>query len=569
MRIFFCSFIISVAICSGANSSGYWRLYDLLLHSRKSVPFCSGIIIQRKEGVQVLETSSLNDEDGRPKGLILKEVRYRPLVFLYAQPSLTHEFGLIWHQAGMFALRFQMNREAALYFLTQAAEYNKPESQFMKAILHKEDQKYEESFLSMKKAANNRHAEAAYHLGVYYEKGIGTAKNLARAEKCYRFSGLNGNCSVVLASASALGHLLFDQGRYQAALGCFESISSYDNEPSWYARLLSALLNNPPTKKVVKFCEEIEEKLPKPKVTGNGILQKKPRQKDIEAYFGALDEKGDAKAPFCIALLHRDKNEVEKAISCFLRSAQRGYAPAQIRCGNLAMEAKKFEKAYPFFLAAAEKGYPEAMFNCAVTCEKWLEHAGKGALSEVDQMQVREKIKIWYSKAADLNFLPAIHELGMVLYHEGKFEKTFRYLSLAADNGFDASIINLGLILYSQGCYERALTYLVKMADQNNYEARYYAGLVYGFHMPTTPLNFKKAVYYLTLASEGGITEANGGLKQLFERKAQAPNIPGEGEDYELFIYPPIGDVEGNTNTKSEHNEESKSSQMNEDDQTE
>ena len=544
MRIFFCSFIIIVAICSSANSSGYWRLSDLPLHPRKSVLFCSRIIIQREEGVQVLETSSLNDELGQPKGIIVKEAQYKPLVILYAQPSLAHEFGLIWHQAAMFALRFQMNRNAALYFLNQSSEYNFPQSQFIKAILEKEAQNYGESFLSMRKAANNNHAEAAYHLGVYYEKGIGTAKNLARADKCYRYAGQYGNASVVSKSTLALGHLLFGQGRYEEALKYFEFISNHDDEPYWYARLLSILLNKPSAKKKEKFYEEIEEKSSKPNTKYGGILRKKTEQNDIAAYFCALDEKGDAKASFCLALLYKDKNEVEEATSYFLRSARRGYARAQIECGNFALNAHKFGNAYRFFLAAAAQGFPEAMFNCAVTCENWLAHHEKGTLSEVDQMHVRQKIKNWYVKATSLNFLPAIHELGMVLYYEDKFQESFKYLSLAADNDYDASIRNLGLILYSHGYYEKALAYLVRMADQNDYEAEYYAGLVYGFHLPNTPSNFKSSAYYLTLAREGGITEAKGALKQLYEKIAQAPNIPKEGEDYEFFIYPPIGHLE-------------------------
>ena len=342
------------------------------------------LITPSANGLTVLTTSAVNCQPN-DISLIERKSIFIPFMVRYCQLSLAYEIGKMCYEWGMFCLKFQGNQEAALYHFSRGSDYDRVESQFMKALLHKERGEKAEAFISMRKAAANGHSEAIYNVGIYWENGSGTHVNLTIAGNLYR------------------------------------------------------------------------------------------------------------------------------------ESAKRGYALAQNKCKELALLASEegnFKKTLMFIEAAAIGGDLEAMLAMTVMYNKCSLDSGKTALSDKDKKAHNEKIKFWYKKAAAANYLPAVHEWGVISYRNGEFEQAIKYFRRSGSQGFLPSIQNLGLILYVNQCYQEALPYLEKA---ENAEHLYHAGMIYKGELPGTEKikDLRKAEYYLTLAKEQGLKEAEDALAQL------------------------------------------------------
>ena len=219
-------------------------LNEVIFHPnlRLVIKSCPRFIMQEPNGITVMRTGP----DSKSKGLVVKEFKFVPHMVLYSRPSLAHEFGQTWHNTGMFYLRFCGNEEAALYHFSQGAGYGKPDSAFMKALIHQGRGEYSESSFFMRKAARKDHIEAVYHLAIFHEKGIGVDIDLGKAEAGYRIAQQNG----FQPAALALGHLLFDQQKFRGALEVFNSLSYCNEEAHWYSRCHIQVRSATP----VKFC---------------------------------------------------------------------------------------------------------------------------------------------------------------------------------------------------------------------------------------------------------------------------------------------------------------------------
>jgi|GEM_PF-5256316 len=494
MRKFPLFFLIGFLAClTPGFSSGLMSLDEVMTHSNLSLVIKSypRFVMKEPDGITVLSTGP----DSDLKGLIVKGFKFVPYMVFYSRPSLAREVGQIYHRVGMFYLKVYGSEEAALCYFSQGAGYGEPDSAFMKALIHRRRAEHSESSFFMRKAARKDHTEAVYHLATFYEKGIGIGVDLGKAEKGYRFAQQNG----FQPAALALGHLLFDQQKFQGALEFFNSLSQHNEEAYWYRRLLEVFLRP-------------EEQLQQ---------QSLAKLSGIIGHFRDLDDSGDPKAPFClVGLLSKIQYNWKgnQSIPDYTRSAKRGYAPAQIACGYLYLKAKKnYRRAFDFFTQAADQGHPRAMFQLAVIHERSYLHPKKAAVSPAIKQADRKKAKAYYAKAAKANFLPAIHELAMILYSEGKTEEAISYLTLAAKRGFSTSVGNLGLILYSHQRYEKALPYLFEAGKKGNTEALYHAGKIFEGILPSTQSlkDLKKTHYCFTLAAEQGLGEAREAL-QLF-----------------------------------------------------
>ena len=324
MRKFPLFYLIVFLICLTPSFSSDLALSEMISHPnlKKVIKSCPRLIIQRPDGVMVLATVP----DSNLKGLVVKEFKFVPHMVLYSRPSLVHEVGQIYHHAGMFYLRVCGNEAAALYHFFQGSGYGKPDSAFMKALIHQGRGEHSESSFFMRKAARKDHIKAVYHLATFYEKGIGIGVDLEQAEKGYRFAQQNG----FQPAALALGHLLFDQQKFRGALEVFNSLSQHNEGACWYSRLLEVLLT-PKEQLQQQYLSELTL---------------------ILDHFRALDANGDPKAAFCLVrLLSKIQYnwEGDDAIPYCTRSAKRGYAPAQIACGYFYLKAKKdYRRAFDF-----------------------------------------------------------------------------------------------------------------------------------------------------------------------------------------------------------------------------
>ncbi|OQX43280.1 MAG: hypothetical protein B0D88_04800, partial [Candidatus Sedimenticola endophacoides] len=145
--------------------------------------------------------------------------------------------------------------------------------------------------------------------------------------------------------------------------------------------------------------------LANPMEQGMRAYQRGERETALEHWL-PLAEDGDPEAQFLVSLLHLEgvqgqgADDSAMALEWLIRSAAKGFAPAQFNLGNQYLQgagvAQSYQQAARWFEPAAQQGFLGAQFNLAN-----LYMAGKGVERDV------EKARFWYARAAEKGSQPA------------------------------------------------------------------------------------------------------------------------------------------------------------------
>jgi len=139
-----------------------------------------------------------------------------------------------------------------------------------------------------------------------------------------------------------------------------------------------------------------------------------------------------------------------------------------------------------------------------------------------------DKAMEWYQKAADIDYLPAIHNVGYLYYHgygvPQDYKKAFQYFSRASERGYALSKGKLGEMYYNgyyvEQDYDKAFELLKKAAeatDGSNGDAMKRLSDCYRFGKGTTK-DLEKAEYWLKKAQDNGSKDANKIIRLISDR---------------------------------------------------
>lgn len=188
------------------------------------------------------------------------------------------------------------------------------------------------------------------------------------------------------------------------------------------------------------------------------------------------------------------------ALSAFALISTAGLAASadQYEDGMKAFKKRDYGTALSLWVPLAEAGHVAAQFNVARMFDSGI------GVTEDDA-----KAALWYGKAADQDFVPAIRELAL-FYLDGEGvpadpAKGLDLLEEAADAGDADANFELGM-LYREGDvvqkdYAEAMKWYLTAAAQGHSQAQYMIGFMYGSGYGV-PQDFVMAYYYYSLAAD-------------------------------------------------------------------
>ena len=140
-----------------------------------------------------------------------------------------------------------------------------------------------------------------------------------------------------------------------------------------------------------------------------------------------------------------------------------------------------------------------------------------GFWGEVDLKQA----EYWYRKAAQQNYIKAIHNLGVVLFLQKNYKDALPYFEKSANMNHADSINMLG-IYYLEGVlfekdYKKALEYFDKALDidENNASAQFNVGQAY-YYGHGVQQNYQKAFAWYTKAAKQDYSLAQIQLAEMY-----------------------------------------------------
>jgi TPR repeat protein len=132
-------------------------------------------------------------------------------------------------------------------------------------------------------------------------------------------------------------------------------------------------------------------------------------------------EKGNAVALFELGLLLQSMDDsFNDAVNCFRLSAQKGYAPAQFKLGNIILDLAKGDddarsNAMDLYLQAAQQKYAPAQLKLGLICKQLaVDHDD----DEEDDYELMERSMMFIREAAEQGIADAQFSLG-VMYSTG------------------------------------------------------------------------------------------------------------------------------------------------------
>jgi TPR repeat protein len=271
----------------------------------------------------------------------------------------------------------------------------------------------EERFASEKKAAEAGNAEAQMLLAYAYDVGIGVTKDAAKAIEWYEKSAAQGypRAQLMLGQDYFFGKW----GKREIAKGA-----------EWYQKAVSqaGIKGDPSVESRIGLAFEKGKEVPKDAAKAMEWYQRAAAQDYglAQFYLSLMYENGNgvpkdaAKAEewFQKAVAHgweEDKDDLnkyttlspdrDKSVAWFKKGAERGYASAQYRLGEIYESwmheiygygsgvANDYDKAFDLYQKAAEQGHVKAQYSLG----EMYRH-GKGVAADAD------KAIEWYQKAA-------------------------------------------------------------------------------------------------------------------------------------------------------------------------
>lgn len=201
-----------------------------------------------------------------------------------------------------------------------------------------------------------------------------------------------------------------------------------------------------------------------------------------------------------------------------------------------------YNKSYNYYLKAALKNHPKACFMVAYLIVnkkvsdnydlalKYLEQAilydSSAALNMMGNLYNKGIIKkknieraiFYYTKSADLGYVYAFNNLGLIKEKEEKYGEALYYYKISADLGESWALNKVGEHYRKTKDLETAYLYYIKSSECPISERNFYSyyNLAKYYYLKDNK-NYEKGIKYLIIAKENNIDEADKLLKSLEE----------------------------------------------------
>ena len=385
-------------------------------------------------------------------------------------------------------------------------------------------------------------ADAAYHMGLMNEFGMGVSENVDLAEAWYRVAARQKH---VLAQL-ALGK------RFEG----LPSITAKEDAVFWYEQ--AAAQGNCEAQFALGRIYCAGEIVVRDFVKGVAWYTRASQQGDGRAlltlgnlYRGGLDEmavacfkqaadQGVAEAQYLLAQhLRFGKGttvNLQESLYWYRQAANQDHVGAQSALGGVYLAGigtvKDFPAAFEWFSKAAEKGDPAAQWNLGGMYAS----GGKGVKRDI------QLAFAWCKKAADQDFLPAQSTLGVLFALVKDHTKAALCWVQAAERGDPEAQYNLGVVIAKGEGIEKdvkaAFSWFCKAANQGVLKAQARLGLMYASGEGVA-LDAIEAHKWFFLAAMGGDAASQSNLKrsefqlssvQIAEGRRRASDWSGKSE---------------------------------------
>jgi TPR repeat protein len=417
------------------------------------------------------------------------------------------------------------------------------------------------------KTAENGNKHAQYNLGLIYENGVGTEKDLEKAFHWYQKAAENDHSIAMfnLANSYYFGNgteknlkKAFHWHRKAAenghSIAMFNLAIFYENGDGAEKNLKKAFYWY--QKAAENNIKEAMFNLANSYYFGNGT------EKNLEKafyWYQKAAENSHIKAMFNLALCYKNGNgtekNLEKAFHWYQKAAENDIKKAMFNLANSYYfgngTEKNLKKAFYWYQKAAENDIKEAMFNLANSyyfgngTEKNLEKAFFWCQKAAENGHIKamfnlaiiyengdgteknlEKAFYWYQKAAKNDIKEAMFNLANNYYFgngtEKNLEKAFYWYQKAAENRHIKAMFNLA-IFYENGDgtekdLDKAFHWYQKAAENENEFAQYNLGLCYENGIGTEK-NEVKAFFWYQKAEKNGNESAQYKLNKFYKDK--------------------------------------------------
>ena len=312
----------------------------------------------------------------------------------------------------------QIDRKKADYWYKKACETGSTNEYFDYADYLFDEERYDEAFVWMKKAADNGDDAAQSRVGLLYEQGIGTREDARKAFTYYQKSAENGYC---------WGQYHLGQC-YENGIGCHKDD---DKAFYWY----NAAVDNK-NSKLYGALGDAKRKLGLCYCFGRGIDE--DTEEACRLWTEAYDEEDNKESAYWLGFYYRDiEKDIPEAIEWFEKSAEENDDEYALNClGEIYRNGigikRNLARAYDYFKKAANAGLADAQNYLGLMF----------ANGEHVQQDSWKAVK-WYQKAVDQGHTIAKYNLARCYYYGNGVEEDEDYaeylLQEAADEGFEAA----------------------------------------------------------------------------------------------------------------------------------
>eukprot|EP00817_Percolomonadidae_sp_ATCC50343_P005740 CAMPEP_0117419302 /NCGR_PEP_ID=MMETSP0758-20121206/896_1 /TAXON_ID=63605 /ORGANISM="Percolomonas cosmopolitus, Strain AE-1 (ATCC 50343)" /LENGTH=358 /DNA_ID=CAMNT_0005200295 /DNA_START=74 /DNA_END=1146 /DNA_ORIENTATION=+ len=248
-------------------------------------------------------------------------------------------------------------------------------------------------------------AEAHYHIGVYYDEGLGPVlKDPNKAIECYQQS------KTALAYYN-MAQLYEEMDDTNKAIEAYKKAGELGEGDAYYN--LGIYFDN-----------------------------KKMKKEALETYRKGAEECNHVDCAYAYAVSLDDEGDGEQARQFYEIAAKQGYDDAQYNLAVIEESSKNYREAKKYYELAAAQGHVQALYNIGVAYDE----------GSCGYPQNYNKAFLYYNRAANLGSADAYFNMG-VLFQEGQgvdvdFKLAVDALKKAHDLGHPRALLQIGSIMY-------------------------------------------------------------------------------------------------------------------------
>ncbi len=464
------------------------------------------------------------------------------------------------------------SKQDAERYLQMAVEQGHPEACLALAKQRLKVKRYEEAMELLNNAADCALPEAMDLLAQCYGHGLGTEKNLQKAEEWFISAAERGGGEQMLALALRFAEGNLVEESYGKALswmrraqnaGVQDAEQRFNASPQ--AQREAERLRREREQREKEEAERLRQEREQQEKEEAERLRREREQQEKDALRRKMEDlenkanQGNAKAAFALAEVFRTggsgvdksvgqatkwyqkaaelghdeaafalaeafrsgqgvKKDFGTAVQWYQRAADGGSANAQYALGRLYEDGsgvpRDLDKAVALYRQAADKNQPSAQYRLGLCCQ-----LGQGL------PQSQEQAASWYQKAALAGHAEAQNDLAL-LYYWGEgiprdYGQAIRWFRKAAKKGNRSALYGLGYC-YEQGLgveksTSEAFKRYLQAANKNHVEAQYALGLCYlqGQGAAVKP---SSAVKWFRKAADQGHMQAQAELGRCYEQ---------------------------------------------------